>query len=129
MRVAFIVEGAPVTKKNSLRVLKNRRTGKRFVAQSVQHNSWAEKAVWQLKAQRWGMKAISAPVNMAAVVYREKATGDLLNYLAAVSDALEKAGIVENDRLIVSLDGSRMAKDKARPRVEIELRMVADGAL
>lgn len=123
--IVLTVVGAPRTKKNSQRIMVNRRSGKRFVGQSAQHDAWAESAILQLRlgmnryrgktfhdGQRW---------NMAALVYREKDTGDLLNYLAAVSDALEGAGVVENDRLIISLDGSRMLVDAKRPRVEIVL--------
>lgn len=123
----YTIKGAPTTKKNSLRILKNKRTGKSFVAQSAQHNQWAVKARMQLALQH-GLSAstvaIDRPVNMAAVVYRQRATGDLLNYLAAVSDALEGAGVVSNDKLIVSLNGSRMDKDAINPRVEIELTVI-----
>lgn len=116
----LVIEGRPTTKKNSLRIAKNKTTGKRFVMQSKQSNNWAVRAVWQIKAQARG-QAFTGPVNMAAVVYRQVAAGDLLNYLAAVSDALEAAGVVENDRLIVQLDGCRLDKDADRPRVEVTL--------
>ena len=47
---------------------------------------------------------------------------DLNNLTEATADILEKAGIVANDNLIVSWDGSRnMGVDKDRPRVEIEI--------
>ena len=42
----------------------------------------------------------------------------------ALADALEEAGIVENDRLIVSWDGSRLLKDAATPRIEVMLEAV-----
>ena len=64
----------------------------------------------------------AVPVNLCATVYRAKNVGDLGNYLAAVCDALEKAGVVENDRLIGGFDGSRLLTDPKRPRVEIALR-------
>ena len=45
---------------------------------------------------------------------------DLLNLLQASADIVEKAGVIENDRNIVSFDGSRIVgKDKENPRVEI----------
>ena len=47
---------------------------------------------------------------------------DLLGLEEATADILEAAGIVANDRLIVSWDGSRIAGyDRERPRVEIEI--------
>ena len=124
IRWCVVIEGAPRSKKNSLRILRGK-AGRPFVAQSAEHNTWAQKAVWQLRNQ-WRRPPVTAPVNMAAVVYREKAVGDLLNYLAAVSDALEAAGVIANDRQVVTVDGCRMEKDKARPRVEVEITEVGE---
>ncbi|MEP6651842.1 MAG: hypothetical protein ABJA82_00695, partial [Myxococcales bacterium] len=67
---------------------------------------------------------LDIPVNLTAVVYREKNLGDLIGYLQAIADALESAEVVTNDRLIVSFDGSRMLKDPSRPRVEITIEPV-----
>lgn len=117
--MTLTILGAPRSKKNSQRIFRNPK-GRPFITQSKEHNLWAEKAVWQLRNQ-WRQLPLEVPVNMAAVVYREKATGDLLNFLAAISDALEAAGVVKDDKLIVALDGCRLAKDARRPRVEIEL--------
>lgn len=122
--MTFVIDGCPRTKKNSLRVLKNRRTGKPFVAQSSGHNAWAEKATWQVRAQLRGAAPLAMAVNMKAIVYRARAVGDLLNYLAAVSDVLEKARAIVNDRLIVRLDGCAMCVDRERPRVEVTLSPV-----
>jgi Holliday junction resolvase RusA-like endonuclease len=121
----LVIEGAPRTKKNSQRILRGR-GGRPFVAQSKQHDAWANAAVLQLRSatrrQGWPFTLpIVAPVNVRALVYRARAVGDLLNYLAAVSDALEAAGVVQDDKLCVSWDGSRLLKDAARPRIEITL--------
>lgn len=118
MTHAYTIQGIPRTKKNSQRIIVI--GGKRAVLQSRQYLSWEAPAVFQLQAQRHGF-TWNIPVNMRAIVYRDRAVGDLLNYLAAISDVLEKAGVVKNDRQIVSLDGSRMLVDRQRPRVEIEL--------
>jgi Holliday junction resolvase RusA-like endonuclease len=51
-----------------------------------------------------------------------KAFPDLANLLEATCDILEKAEVIDNDKNIISFDGSRiMGKDKDNPRVEIEL--------
>lgn len=124
MKLRFCIWGKPTTKKNSMRIVRNKKTGLPFIMQSSQQKSWARAAVMQLRTQftEFGAPcAITEPVNMSAIVYRERATGDLLNYLAAVSDALEAAGVIVNDKQVVSLDGSRLDKDAKRPRVEVEL--------
>jgi Holliday junction resolvase RusA-like endonuclease len=47
---------------------------------------------------------------------------DLVGLLQGTSDILEKAGILTNDRLIQSYDGSRiMGIDKNNPRAEITI--------
>jgi hypothetical protein len=47
---------------------------------------------------------------------------DLCNLLAASHDLLEVCGLIEDDRLIMSVDGSRIqGKDADNPRVEIEI--------
>ena len=124
----LVIEGAPRTKKNSLRRLKR---GKRiFTVPSAAHEQWEAIAVAQLRRQftEWsrgwpgGHGPLSAPINMKATVYRERAgRADLLNYLSAVSDALERAGVLEDDRLVASVDGSRLLLDRGHPRVEIDL--------
>ena len=43
----------------------------------------------------------------------------------ATADILEKAGIIDNDRNIISMDGSQIVGiDRERPRVEIEIEEV-----
>jgi len=119
--VTLTIEGAPRTKKNSLRRLKR---GKRvYTVGSEAHATWAEKAMWQLR-QQWREVPIAADVSVRALVYREKLTGDLVGYLQAIADVLEHARVLNNDKQIVSWDGSRPLKDAARPRVEIQIEVL-----
>jgi Holliday junction resolvase RusA-like endonuclease len=130
----FIIVGPPRTKKNHQQIRINRRTGARFVAQSDAASAWETAAVLQLRTQLHKAPSndpsgrvvllpyFNAPVNMRALIYRDRAgRADLLNYLAAVSDALEVAGVVANDELVAGVDGSRVFIDRERPRVEVEL--------
>lgn len=119
--VRFTIEGCPRTKKNHLRRV--RRAGRTFSVQSEAFEAWAEGAVPQLIRQktRQRLQPISVAVNLRALIYREKDHGDLVNFLSAVCDVLQAAGVVVNDRLIKGHDGSRPLLDKKNPRVEIEL--------
>jgi hypothetical protein len=67
---------------------------------------------------------ICSAVNCRAIFYRDAERGDAVGYYQALADALEEAGIVKNDRLIVSWDGSRLSKDAANPRIEVVLEGV-----
>lgn len=124
-RWQFVIRGVPFTKKNSKRAFVNKTTGRAFIANGGNSRKWEADAAGQLLAQ-WHRRplAIGQPVRMTAVIYRERATGDLLNYLAAVSDALEKARVIVNDRQVVSLDGSRLDKDAENPRVVVDVIVI-----
>ncbi len=111
------VIGTPVTKKNSSRIV---HFGKRpAILPSAQYKLWEAKAVPQLRLCWSPRLPLEKPVNVAAVIYRQRAAGDLVNFLQAIADVLEVAGVVKNDRWIVSWNGSRLDKDAKYPRVEL----------
>lgn len=100
-----------------------------FHVPSEAASNWEAAAILQLQAAKrrldmedcanhgsWG-----GPVTVCALVYRDANRGDLVGYLQAVGDALERSGVIVNDRLIASWDGSRLLVDRERPRVEIEV--------
>lgn len=118
----FMILGAPRTKKNHGRRIK--RGLRIFHVPSQACTDWTEAAVLQLRAQNrlvQGTWPYESRVNVRALIYRDANRGDAVGYYQAIADALEAAGVVEDDKLCVSWDGSRMFVDKARPRVEIVL--------
>jgi Holliday junction resolvase RusA-like endonuclease len=117
--VKLTILGAPVTKSNSQRIFRGK-GGRPHVAQSAAYVAWECSALAQLACLPLGPRT-TIPVSLRATFYRAKRTGDLGNFLKALCDVIERAGIVENDRLIVSFDGCRLAHDKVRPRVEFEV--------
>lgn len=88
---------------------------------------------------------ITCPVQVSALVYRDRRTGDLLGYLESIGDALQAEawskpedgkkqkmirnglGIIENDSEIISWDGSRLMLDKDNPRVELTITTMEEG--
>lgn len=65
---------------------------------------------------------IAGRVKVSAVFYRRRGgPGDLDNYFKGLGDALERLGVLVNDRLIASWDGSRLDVDANRPRIELEI--------
>ena len=123
IRMRFVIEGAPRTKKNHMRIVRVR--GGPVPIQAASHDAWSRAAILQLQSQCHGLRANmrceGVPLNLRALVYRDRAVGDLGNYLAAVCDALERAAVVADDKWIMGFDGSRLLIDRARPRIEIEL--------
>lgn len=112
--------GIPRTKKNSGRIV---HAGGLRLLPSKAWERWANMVspmlrAWALRNQ---LQPIASPVNCAALFYRDADRGDAVGFYQGLADVLEKAGIVENDKHIVSWDGSRLRKDAARPRVELAL--------
>lgn len=116
--VRFTLTGAPRTKKNS--GWRNK-AGKQMPSHA--YLWWNRLAQQQLALIRSGNTRfpITKPVNCAAAIYREALRGDAVGYYQAIADTLEHGGIVEDDALIVSWDGSRILKDAANPRIEVVL--------
>jgi Holliday junction resolvase RusA-like endonuclease len=114
----FTIPLAPISKKNSQRILRNRRTGKRFIAPSEAYEKYeAAAAVFIPRSVH-----INEPVNIKCLFYmptRRKC--DLTNLLEAIDDVLVKTGLLADDNytIIESHDGSRVYYDKENPRTEI----------
>lgn len=122
----FTVPGPPRTKKNHGRLVKAK--GRLIMMPSKVWSDWCKqvKAPLEQAMQQAGLSPLAQPVNCAAVFYREVAIGDAVGFYQGLADVLEHAGVVQNDRFIVSWDGSRLAKDKLHPRVEVTLTMLEE---
>lgn len=113
----FIVPLEPITKKNHQRILKNRATGRPFVAQSKRYKQYEHECAVYLKPLN-----INYPINLKALYYmRTRRKVDKTNLESALCDVLVKAGVLadDNSRIVVSTDGSRVLYDKENPRTEI----------
>ena len=88
------------------------------------YNEWIHTTVKQLKDQKEEkqFETINERVAVKCLVYRlTKRKIDLINLLQSVHDALEAAGILKDDFLIESTDGSRriLGVEKGEERAEI----------
>ena len=117
----YTIEGRPITKKNSQRIVNN--GGRPTIIQSKQYKAYEKNALWQLR-QGKPEQPIDYPVTVSCVYYMPtRWRVDLLNLMAATHDILVKAGILKDDnfKIVYSVDGSRVKYDKDRPRVEITI--------
>lgn len=124
----------PRTKKNHAQIIPN--LARPILAPSPEYREW-ERAVRrellrngtcikQTLGVRWVNEPIAQPLNCQALIYRERRTGDAVGYYQAIGDVLQLFGIVQDDKFIVSWDGSRLLKDAEQPRVEITLTLIED---
>lgn len=118
----YTLYGAPRTKKNSLRRVYAK--GRTLSLSSKAFETYEKNCLEQLREEQIA-SPIDFPVNLRAVVYRKQASGDLIGYLQGVCDILQKAGVLVDDKWIVSFDGCRLSKDAMNPRVELVLERIA----
>ncbi len=119
--VTFVIPGPPRTKKNhGRRIMRGKRI---FNVPSEAYTEWNKLAVWSLR--RNNLDVIDCPVNCRALFFREALVGDAVGYYQALADTLENAGVLTNDKLIVSWDGSRILKDALNPRIIVTLEPAA----
>jgi len=119
----MVIYGNPATKKNSMQIYKNSRTGRPFLTQSKRYKDYARDCAMQITGKY--KQAIDYPINLKCVYYRQtRHRVDLTNLLAATCDILTDCGVIADDnyKVVRSHDGSRVLFDKDNPRVEIEIK-------
>ena len=117
--MTIIIPGRPATKKNSSRIVRAGKFNKLLPSETYER--YEKEALWHLKKYR---DRYANPVQVKCLYWLpdRRWWPDLVGLLQATSDILQAAGILEDDRLILNYDGSRIVGlDKANPRVEIEI--------
>lgn len=120
MNMKIVLQGQPITKKNSSQIIK---AGNRsMLIPSPQYRQYEKVCLWQIPPK--AKQRIDFPVNVQCVYYMPtKRRVDLVNLLEATMDILVAAGVLEDDncRIVEAHDGSRVDHDKHNPRVEITI--------
>lgn len=116
----------PRTKKNSQRIIMNKRTRAPMILPDEKYKEYERDAGWFLKQPPVPIKG---PINVRCIFYRDsRRRCDLTNLLEAIDDILVKYQIIEDDNfeIIAGHDGSRVKVDKDHPRTEIEITSMTD---
>ena len=118
----FTISLAPVTKKNSQRIIQC--GNYRRIAPSKAYEHYERNAGVYLPRCR---TPIASPVEITARFFmaaRRKV--DLTNLLEALDDCLVAHGVLDDDNsgIIVSHDGSRVLYDRENPRTEVTIRFL-----
>ena len=122
MMIEFVINFAPITKKNSQQIFKKKlKNGKtvRFITPSERFKDYQRHCAFVMPETE---KAINTPVNIKAMYYMPtKRRVDITNLNAALHDVLVHYQIIEDDNcaIVASTDGSRVAYDKKQPRTEV----------
>lgn len=119
----FTIRLCPVTKKNSQRIVVNKKTGVPMILPSEKYVQYEKDAHWFMPR----VEPISEPVNVKAVFYMPtKRRVDLVNLQEALLDVLVKEQVIVDDncKIVYSMDGSYVDYDKENPRTEVEIWQV-----
>lgn len=125
----FMIDGQPMSKKRNWTIIWPR-GGRPRIVLKAKYKAWEKSARDQLWAQRMtyqssmtGIFHITSLVEVAFEFFlKDKRRYDLSNLIQGPEDALVKAGILDDDSLIQSVDGSRKHRSCENPRVEITIR-------
>ena len=126
MELQFTIPLEPKTKKNSSQILRNRTTGKPFLAPSKAFREYQTECGWFIIKLE---KPISEPVNVKALYYMgTHRKVDIANLHSALHDILVHYGVLadDNSKIIASTDGSRVLYDKDKPRTEVVITRMED---
>lgn len=123
----LIINGTPITKKNSQRIVKLRngcysiRPSKAFEAYQEQAGVFIPGAMRKRFSGRYNVKCVYFMPTRRKV--------DLVNLIEATCDILVHYRVIadDNSSIVASHDGSRVDYDKENPRVEIEIEEIRDG--
>ena len=112
------------SKKNSLQILTNSKTGRPFVAQSKLYKEF-EKLCWNY-LYKYQLN-IDYPVNLKCIFYTpDRRKRDLVNLLNSIQDVLVKCRVIsdDNSNIVQSVDGSRIIYRKDEPETIIEITRI-----
>ena len=121
VRLRYVIELPPVTKKNSQQILKTK-SGRSFIAPSAAYKNYAKAAMWYIRPRP--LQPLTRALTVKCIFYiPTHRRVDLTNLLEAVDDILVERGVIadDNSTIVASHDGSRVRYDKEHPRTEIEI--------
>lgn len=124
INIRFTVPIAPVTKKNSQRIINNPRTNRPMILPSKKYKEYSEAAGYFIP---FCGAPIDKAVNVRCLFYMPtRRRVDLTNLLEAIDDVMVERGLLadDNSKIIYSHDGSRVLYDKDNPRTAVEITEV-----
>lgn len=105
------IKGRVASKKNGKRIIFVK--GRRVLISSKAWLSYEKDAITQIKNQFKTKKTLKQPYDITYIFYmRGEGNIDLDNMIAGINDCLEKSGVIENDRYIISGSFNKIIKSK-----------------
>ena len=113
------IPGRPPSKKNTKKVV--RRYGRTTVIYSKQFREWEQNALVYLKQAAIGYEVIDCPLEIKLIFHfrNHKNEADVSNLVEAPQDALTKAGVITDDKIIQVVHAQKVFE--GREGISIEL--------
>jgi len=131
----LVVHGQQAVAKNRKRILSTdgfrvrkcracgKPSGRLYIGDSDQYAKWKKLADPQIIGQWIGRSPIDFDVTAQILIFtKTKQRPDMSNAYQGIEDAMQRCGVLEDDRLIRNHNDSEWAKDKDDPRIEVTLR-------
>lgn len=114
------INGRARSKKNSKTIAKTPQ-GRPFITSSRIYKAWATYAILTISRKKFD--TIQNPCNLSVKCYYKdhQHEQDLENIISSVADVLQESGVIKNDKLFYSYDGSRKIFESESEFVEIEI--------
>lgn len=109
------------SKKNSQQILRNKKTGKRFISQSELYKQFERDCKIFLMKYRY---KIDYPINLKCTfIVPDRRRRDIVNLLNAIQDILVECDVIADDNfnIIKSVDGTRIIYKKGVSETIIEI--------
>lgn len=120
--IKFTIDTIPRSKKNSQKIVMNKKTGRPFIMYSDAYKAYRKAALMLIPAE--ARQHIEYAVNVKALFFMEtRRRVDLNNLTEALCDVLVEAGVIgdDNSNIVAGMDGSRVLYDREHPRTEVTI--------
>lgn len=118
----MVILGNVPSKKNSKRIVTNKKSGKPFIISSEIHGDWHKSAIPQMQTQWRGYEVTEYPIGITMIFWwKDLRRHDLDNGVSTILDALKDAGVIEDDyyKFVNCIQAQYGGLDRTNPRVEI----------
>lgn len=123
LQFRLALPGSIRSKKNSKRIYAGRKFTR--VLPSEAYLEWERRARESIFLQTGKIRLLKGPVAVNAQIYHKGQRPDLSGCFESIGDCLE-GFVYENDKQIISWDGSRLWHDLKNPRTIIEIWSVVE---